>query len=152
MKSIISLILKVFLISTYLSGQSPIGIWESYHPDKKTPLSHIEIYQSDEAYSARIVKIIDQDVVTRCDKCKGELENELLVGMIVLRDLKKKGNGKFKNGQIINPTNGKTYKCNLEVLTPDQLKIHAFVGHPLIGKSLFWNRVSDTEKLLAAGQ
>lgn len=47
-------------------------------------------------------------------------------------------------GRIFNRENGKTYACLMSVGAAGELKLHAYVGLPLFGKSQAWQRVPGT--------
>jgi uncharacterized protein (DUF2147 family) len=44
-------------------------------------------------------------------------------------------------GRIFNRENGKTYDCLMSVGPAGELKLHAYVGLPLFGKTQAWQRV-----------
>ena len=46
-------------------------------------------------------------------------------------------------GRIFNRENGKTYDCLMSVGPAGELKLRAYVGLPLFGKSQAWQRVSN---------
>ena len=47
-----------------------------------------------------------------CDKCKGDRYNKPVIGMRILWGLRDEG-GVWKGGHILDPNNGKTYRCKL---------------------------------------
>ena len=40
-------------------------------------------------------------------------------------------------------TSGKWYDCNLWLADADHLKVHGYIGVPLLGKTTTWTRVPD---------
>ncbi len=50
------------------------------------------------------------------------------------------GDGKYENGTIYDPENGKTYKCVM-TLENNVLKVRGYVGFTLIGRTDVWTRV-----------
>ena len=46
-------------------------------------------------------------------------------------------------GRIFNRENGKTYDCLMSIGAAGELKLHAFVGLPLFGKTQAWQRVAE---------
>lgn len=67
-----------------------------------------------------------------------------LVGMVILKDFKATGDGKWK-GHIFNRENGKLYSAVMSYPEPDQLVIRSYIGLPLFGKTQVWRRVGATE-------
>ena len=68
-------------------------------------------------FSAKIEKVFDpskQDV--RCDKCTDERKDQLVLGMNILRNVKKNPSDSelWDGGDILDPNNGKVYKVRLK--------------------------------------
>jgi uncharacterized protein (DUF2147 family) len=61
-------------------------------------------------------------------------------GLKVLQDFRASGDGTWF-GQIFDRENGKTYRCRIKELSPDELEIHPYVGIPLFGQTQIWHRV-----------
>lgn len=134
--------------SFYACAQSPVGIWVNYHPEKGSPLSHIEFYEKKGKLNARVLKLIDQDIETICSKCKGNRKDENLTGMTVIWNLTKKNSTQFKNGRILDPGNGRIYKCFVQLCENDKLKVHGYLGIKAIGKSQYWSRLEGKKDYL----
>jgi uncharacterized protein (DUF2147 family) len=80
------------------------------------------------------------------------LRNKSLRGRIILRDLRYGGDGKWSGGTIYDPESGRTYKCLVELVSPDTLKLRGFIGIPLLGKEQIWTRYrGDSMELPPAG-
>lgn len=41
---------------------------------------------------------------------------------------------------ILNPENGKTYHCTMQLRSADALSVHGYIGVPLMGRSVLWPR------------
>lgn len=131
-------------------NQSSIsGTWKTIDdagPNKGKASSHIEIFEKNGVYSGKITKLLIDPPDTICDKCKGNLKNKPLVGMIILQDMKKTGNVDKKLGQeyaggtILDPDSGDTYKCKMWI-KGDVLIARGFIGISLFGRSQEWQRV-----------
>lgn len=63
-----------------------------------------------------------------------------LRGQVILRNLRYDGEGKWSGGTIYDPDSGRTYKCLVELIAPDSLKVRGFIGISLLGKSQIWAR------------
>jgi len=65
------------------------------------------------------------------------------LGMKILIDFVPTASGEWK-GEIYNRENGKSYACIMTLAAADQLKVHPYVGSPLLGKTQIWHRVAPT--------
>jgi uncharacterized protein (DUF2147 family) len=72
-----------------------------------------------------------------------------LRGQIILRNLRYDGDGKWSGGMIYEPDTGRTYKCSVELVAPDRLKVRGFIGIVLLGRSQIWTRYTGTSMDLA---
>jgi len=131
-------------------AQSPLGKWINFHPEKGTPLSQIEFIETDKMIHAKISKIFDPDINPLCTECRDGLKNESLVGMTVIWNLTQKTKGLFKNGRILNPENGKIYRCIVELEDDNKMRIHGYIGCKFIGKSQYFTRASTPDMFFAA--
>jgi len=68
------------------------------------------------------------------------LRGKTLRGAVILRNLRYDGDGKWSGGTIYEPDSGRTYKCLVELVAPDRLKVRGFIGFSLLGKSQLWTR------------
>jgi uncharacterized protein (DUF2147 family) len=75
----------------------------------------------------------------------------LLLGQIILRDMHDDGPGRLSGGTIYDPDSGRTYKCRVELLDRDHLKVRGFVGISLLGRSQTWTRFTGRSLDLSAG-
>jgi uncharacterized protein (DUF2147 family) len=50
------------------------------------------------------------------------------------------GNNEWKEGHIYDPNNGKTYRCNLELIDQETLSVRGYVGISLFGRTEIWTR------------
>ncbi|MEM9985051.1 MAG: DUF2147 domain-containing protein, partial [Bacteroidota bacterium] len=68
-----------------------------------------------------------------------------IIGMVILKDLKKDSDLRWDEGEIMDPDNGETYDCYLELETNDKMKVRGFLGTWLTGSALgrtqYWYRV-----------
>jgi uncharacterized protein (DUF2147 family) len=78
------------------------------------------------------------------------LRTRPLRGAIILHDLRYDGDGKWSGGTIYEPDTGRTYKCLVELLSDDSLKMRGFIGFSLLGKSQTWTRYTATSMDLPA--
>lgn len=116
------------------------GLWKITDENSKVEKSIVEIFEKDNAYHGRVVSILPTSKRTHCDRCEGDLKDKPLVGMVIIHDLTKTANG-GEDGKILNPANGKTYSCYIELVAPDKLKLRGYLGFPAFGKTMYYNRL-----------
>jgi uncharacterized protein (DUF2147 family) len=69
---------------------------------------------------------------------------QLLLGQVILKDMQEDGDRALAGGTIYEPDTGRTYKCNIETLDHDRLKVRGFIGFSLLGRSQVWTRFTGT--------
>ena len=74
-----------------------------------------------------------------CDLCSEENKNKPVLGLNILTCLEKNGE-ELSGGKILDPRNGKVYKCYIKLENENKLKIRGFIGFSLIGKTAYWTR------------
>ena len=132
-----------------VNSQSPlIGTWKTIDdegPNKGKASSHIEIFEKNGVYFGKITKLLIDPPDKVCDKCPGDLKNKPLIGMIIVKDMKKTGNvdkklgEEFTGGTILDPDSGDIYKCKMWV-KDDVITARGFIGISLFGRSQEWQR------------
>jgi uncharacterized protein (DUF2147 family) len=133
-----------------VNAQSPlIGTWKTIDdegPNKGKDSSYIEIFEKNGIYFGKITRLLIDPPDKICDKCKGDLKNKLLIGMLIVKDMKKTGNvdkkigEEYTGGTILDPDSGDIYKCKMWV-KDDVLTARGFIGISLFGRSQEWKRV-----------
>lgn len=75
----------------------------------------------------------------------------LLLEQVILRNMREEGPGRLSGGTIYDPGSGRTYKCHIELLDRDHLKVRGFIGISLLGASQTWTRFTGQSLNLSAG-
>ena len=63
-----------------------------------------------------------------------------LCGLRVLEGFRQTSERVWDDGLIYDPRKGKTYHSYLTLAAPDELRVRAYVGLPLFGKTQIWHR------------
>ena len=125
------------------AAATPVGRWTTIDDETKKPKSVVAIYEENGKLFGRIEKLFrepGEEQNPLCDKCEGDLKNKPVIGMVILRDLKKDGD-EWDGGRITDPNNGKTYKCKVKVEDGGKkLKVRGFIGVSLLGRTQHWLR------------
>jgi uncharacterized protein (DUF2147 family) len=131
-----------FCSALALGAASPAGLWKSIDDKSGKPRSLIRINEHNGAYSAVIEKgLLATDTGEAvCDKCTDERKGQKIIGMTIVKGLKEK-NGVYEGGEILDPENGKTYKCKMKLDdSGNKLEVRGFIGISLFGRSQIWTR------------
>lgn len=107
------------LCSLILHGQDVVGKWVTIDDETGEQKSIVEIYSSEGKIFGKVIKLFrkpgeEQDPV--CDECNDDdpRYKKKIIGMDIIRDMKASGK-EFEGGTILDPANGKVYRCKLWV-------------------------------------
>lgn len=122
---------------------SPTGLWKTVDDKTGQPKSLVRIYEQNGKLFGKVEKTLRPDAKKTCDKCPDERKNQPMVGLVVIRNLEKHGD-EYSGGDIVDPDNGKLYKCKIAVEQGGKkLNVRGFIGFSLIGRSQSWTREGD---------
>ncbi len=108
----------------------------------------IEITRAaDNTYQGRIIGGNAPHRLDQHNPDAGRRQQELL-GQTILLGLHDDGTGHWSGGSIYDPDSGRTYRCRIELLDPDHLKVRGFIGISLLGRSQTWSRYLGTALVL----
>lgn len=146
MQSVKKLLFATLLLLPYaLHAADLSGLWQTTDDKTGKPRSLVRIVESGGEYSAIVEKgLLATDTGDAvCDKCSDERKGQKIIGMTIARHLKKSPQANlYENGEILDPENGKTYKCKMTLsANGNALEVRGFIGFSLLGRSQTWKRV-----------
>ena len=122
---------------------TPVGTWKTIDDASGKPKSLIVITENNGVLQGKIEKLLrgpEEDQNPKCDKCKDANKDQPIIGLVMLTGLKQDGN-EWSGGQILDPADGKVYKTKAELIDGGtKLKLRAYVGIPMIGRTQTWLR------------
>jgi len=122
-------------------GQDVFGEWYSIDPDTGDNESIIRVYEQGDEVFARIETILrEEDKDKTCIECTGADKNKPIEGLVIMKGLKKDGQ-EYNGGKILDPKNGKYYKCYITLEEKNKLKLRGYIGFSAIGRTEYWYRV-----------
>jgi len=135
----------LFLIFNTLAtySQSVFGKWYTVDDQSGIKKSIVEIYKAGDQVEGKITKILKESKRNmRCKKCKGQMKNKKIEGLVILKNLEKEDD-EYTNGQITDPENGKTYDAKIWVNPeqPNELKVRGYVA--FFYRTQTWQRVTN---------
>lgn len=113
--------------------QNAIGHWQIINSDG--PGGQAEIYLENGKLFGRVTQVrpgrTPRDV---CDKCSGEYKNQLILGMVFMRNFHPDGDD-WVEGTVVDPENGKEYKGKIWAVGKDSLHLRGYIGISLLGRT-----------------
>lgn len=123
--------------SSMLAQDQIEKVW--YNQEKT---SKIQVYKAkDGKFYGKIIWLKDplKDGKPKLDEenpDKGK-RTQPIVGLVILRGLKKDGDKEYSDATIYDPKNGKTYSCKI-TYKGNKLDLRGYVGISLIGRTSTW--------------
>jgi uncharacterized protein (DUF2147 family) len=120
---------------------TPAGLWKTVDDKTGKARGIIRIYELNGEIFGRIERSVDpKDAVEKCDKCSDERKDQPVIGLVILRKMKRIG-GEYAGGDILDPETGIVYRCKLRVAEAGRkLVLRGYIGAPLFGRSQVWIR------------
>ncbi len=119
------------LVSAVSHGQTILRKWKQVDDITGKPRSIIELYEKNGKVAGKILEIMalpgedPNPVCTACNPTDSRYKKPV-IGMEILNELEKAGK-EFINGSILDPENGKIYRCKVW-LEGGNLKLRGYWG------------------------
>lgn len=126
--------------SQQINSDSVIGIWLTSKGECK-----IQIYEREGKYYGKVVWLNEPNddqgnPVRDTQNPDPKLRNKPNLGSEILKDFSYAGNGKWTNGTIYNPENGKTYHAQMRMTEMKVISLKGYIGIPALGLTTNWTR------------
>lgn len=122
---------------------SPTGLWQTIDDKTGQPKALVQIVQDgDGTLTGKILTGLgsNDDPNRRCKACTDSRKDQLMKGMTIINGMKADGDT-WDGGQILDPENGKLYKCKMHLDDGGQkLVVRGYIGFSLLGRSQTWIR------------
>lgn len=121
----------------------PVGILGGWLT--KDDKSVVEVYEcANGTFCLKIVWLkepLEKDGTAKVDKNNPDpaRKQDPIIGLTIGSGFMYNGPNVWKEGNIYDPDNGKTYSCKME-LDGDSLKVRGFIGVSLFGRTEVWKR------------
>jgi uncharacterized protein (DUF2147 family) len=111
---------------------TPVGLWKTIDDNDGSVRSEVRIVENAGVVSGKIERNLDRNAKPgdRCTECKDDRKDQLVVGLEILRGLKKtEGKDMWESGTVIDPDNGKTYRASLTPIEGGaKLQLRGYIG------------------------
>ena len=123
---------------------SPAGRWQPIDEKTGEPLGLIRIYQQGGLFFGRIEPSSPSDDTSlRCTKCTDERSNQLIIGLVLIRNMHQQGD-EYVGGDILDPDSGRIYGCKFRLIDGGRkLLVRGYIGLSLFGRSHTWQRLQE---------
>src|SRR5688572_14600382 len=105
-KNLLASLALLAAAGTALAQTSPVGVWKSIDDKTKAERSQVRISESGGVLSGRIEKLLAADAKqdAKCDKCEDDRKDQPIVGLEIIRGVKKAdAENTWEGGTILDP-------------------------------------------------
>ncbi|MDR3654082.1 MAG: DUF2147 domain-containing protein [Paludibacter sp.] len=142
-RTLFTLILLIaFSIIGFAQADKIIGRWKTIDDKDGSAKSIVYIFKATNGkYYGKIEKLFKEPEKI-CAECEGTNKNQPILGMMIINNLVEK-DAKLTGGTILDPNNGKIYKCNLSIgADGEKLNVRGSLDRGgWIGRSQTWLRI-----------
>ena len=128
-------------VSAFSQVNNIVGRWKTIDDKTGEVKSIVLIYKDQNGkYYGKIEKLFKYSDA-KCEKCKDENKNKPILGMVIITDMKEKGD-KLEGGLILDPENGEKYYVTISYEKESgKLKLRGSIDKfGVIGRNQFWEK------------
>lgn len=99
-----------------MAQMTPVGLWRTIDDKDGSAKSEIRIVENNGVISGTIEKVLDPKAKPdeKCVECKDDRKDQPIVGLELIRGLKKAdGKDVWEGGTIVEPSTGKVYRMTM---------------------------------------
>jgi uncharacterized protein (DUF2147 family) len=147
-----TLLLLIPTLAICADPDAVLGVWTTAEAKSK-----VEIFKKDDQYYGKIISLKEplypadpkhpDYVADRIGQPKYDLRNpdekmhsRAIIGMELMAGFHHDGDDVWSGGTIYDPESGKTYKCKMTLVSPNELKVRGYIGISLLGRTTVWTR------------
>ena len=142
LRSVIAVLACGFSVSA-MAQMSPVGVWQTFDDKDGTVKSEVRIVENAGVVSGKVDKILDPKAKQddKCVECTDERKDQPILGMEILRGLKKTdGKDVWEGGNVLDPKNGKVYRATVTPIEGGKkLQMRGYIG--FFYRTQIWTRV-----------
>ena len=126
----------------FAANLSPVGLWKTTDDKTGKPKGLVRVWEDHGGFFGKVEKALNPKEADQvCDLCKDERRNKPVVGMVILRHMRKTGVNDYTGGDILDPDEGKVYRCKFHLEDGGRtLIVRGYIGFSLLGRSQTWQR------------
>jgi uncharacterized protein (DUF2147 family) len=142
-----ALILSVLRLPAAGPEATPAGLWRTVDDKTGKPRGIVRIYEQNGEFFGKIEETLkDEERHERCDLCTDDRKDQPIIGLVIVRSLKRKGD-EYSGGDILDPDTGTVYRCKIRLAgNGGKLVVRGYLGWSLFGRSQIWTREPAANK------
>ncbi len=128
-KALTFLVFSLFVFQGFAQRTSPIGKWKTIDDKTGKTKSVVEISERGGKLFGTILELFDPEKPDPvCEECDTEDPRYMkpIVGLEIIRNMEK-DNDEYEDGDILDPENGKVYRCKLWV-EKGKLQVRGYIA------------------------
>lgn len=133
-------------LAAFANAADPLNgtTWKTIDDKTKQPKAVVKFTeQKNGTLTASIQQVLTPGEENACSKCEGPYHNKSLKGLRIVSGLKNTGGSSYEDGQILDPSNGKTYKLKGTLAANGKtLELRGFIGVAALGRNQTWVRAN----------
>ncbi len=145
MKKTLITALMTLAASGVWAQATPVGLWKTIDDKTGVERALVRISESGGVFTGRIEKVLSPDAKPDgvCDKCEDDRKDKPMLGLEVVRGVKKAdSDNMWDGGTILDAREGKVYKVRMQPADGGKkLEVRGYVGMPMLGRTQTWTRV-----------
>ena len=125
-----------------LAQATPAGTWTTMDDATGKPRGEVRIVEQDGLFYGKLTNVMkEEERAKTCMKCTDDRKDKPILGMTILKDMKKTGDNEWSGGNILDPENGKVYSAKMSLADDGKkLNVRGFLGISLLGRTQTWVR------------
>jgi uncharacterized protein (DUF2147 family) len=133
-----SFVLCPFLAFSQVSNI--VGNWKTIDDKTGEAQSIVRIYKHTDGKFYGKIEQLFQNQDGKCVNCKGENKDKPILGMVIITDMKEKGD-KLDGGYILDPASGDRYNATISLEKDGRLKLRGSLDKlGMIGRNQYWEK------------
>jgi uncharacterized protein (DUF2147 family) len=140
----IVLSISIFISFAHAQSSDPVlGVWKTMDEKTNQPSSLIRLDEKNGELIGTVTELIStpgEVLVTHCNLCKDERKGKPIIGMTIMKGLKRVAPGHWSGGEILDPEEGEIYKVKITIVNDKTLEVRGYIGIPLLGRTQIWVR------------
>jgi uncharacterized protein (DUF2147 family) len=134
------------------AADSPIGLWKTIDDKTGAARALVRIYEQDGRLFGKVEGSFKPGAEHRvCEVCTDERKGQPMLGLIVIRNMKRTDDDEYSGGDILDPDTGSIYHCKMHVEGGTRLVVRGYIGFSLLGRNQTWQRVPEAHVPEGAG-
>lgn len=130
-------------LAAHAQTDTPVGVWQTIDDQTGQPKALVQISaDANGDLSGKVIKGLSgkDQPDRRCTACTDSRKDQPILGMTIIDGMKQTNDG-WDGGHILDPENGKVYRCKMHTEDGGQkLVVRGYLGIALLGRSQTWVR------------